>query len=900
MTDIIDGGATPRVGAASTCDRRRADDRKQRIKRFSMTSTIRRSDLTRSFFSRRFRVGFTLLEILLALALIAVLLAGVSSVVRLHSRSYTTAESRVSRALLARSISQMLSEDLGAAVQDPIQAVEDDPNRQFIRRFGLRGDSRSLQIDVVQPNLFATTATPEENRRVAEGGSKSAESRQVPELKTIFYEFVPLNALEPLDDEESSADAEFDAASERGGGSELTGTLSSPAGGTGLDAEFGATGEDGATGTIADGWTTNADGTTIVRPLTRKFGLSRRELDFETPVEGAEVAATGDPFDEYDAAERGAVSELSGSLSAPPDASRTTLAGSGLVAGKGTGALEASANDPTAVEETNPFDSVPLTAAQIAMDADDGTTWAPEALDCRFRYFDGENWLDSWDSIEKGGLPIAIKVDLKLAPLDDVDLYRASPLLFSLPIPPEPSAVASAANASTGASGDSTAFASELVGSLTGGPPTAAATGPGVDVFNSYRPLAAIRLAQTAPPLVAVAAKPASSANSANSTASGAGTDEAGGNGVSSGLGGGLSGASANDFSGNSTFDGGASSPDGAAQTDLAGGLGGASALGDGFGLDGDATASSLAAATFNEKGICVDYANDGTYVTLETMAAELGLSQPQVFELVVYLPTTPLGRARTVERRRPATVRQGAVAVGGRGGARTAGFPGPRTPGANPYATGAAREVRRRTPEQRTFNERTAATRESGARTAATRDAAGRSAATREGVERTAATRASAGRGASQRTAARRQLRTRGVGGPTNEIDSELAAALNAEGGVFGEPVGSTEEFSGVATVGDPNADADPNGLGSATVGGLAGGGLGGGATATTLGPTQTTLFSDESAGFADPASGADAALVPGLIETAAAAGAQTTVAPTGPTQTTPRRTQQTWIRGR
>ena len=869
-----------------------------------MTSTIRPTAAPRSPFFRRSRVGFTLLEILLALALIAVLLAGVSAITSLYSRNYTSTERRVSRAQLARSISQMLSEDLGAAVQDPIQAVEDDPNRQFIRRFGLRGDSRSLQIDVVQPNLFATTATAEENRRVAEGGSKSLESRQVPELKTIFYEFVPLNALEPLEGEEDSATAELDAAfeTETGDGSSLTGSLSSPAGASGLDETFGAVDEygatfDGTTGTIADGIFVGADGTTIVRPLTRKFGLSRRELDFETPVPGAEVAAVDDPFGEYEAAaeEGRAVSTLTGSLSAPPDASQTTLAGNGLVGG--TGALEGTSTDSTATAEAeNPFDRLPLTAAQVAMDADDGTTWAPEALDCRFRYYDGENWLDSWDSIEKGGLPVAIKVDLKLAPLDDVDLYRASPLLFNLPIPPEPSAIANAANGANADLLDPTALTSRLTGSLLGGPPTAAASnGPGVDVFNSYRPLAAIRIAQTAPPLTGnvgtTATGTATAAASSGAEPSAEGENVS--NALSSDLGGGLSGGFATNAT-DAALDGDSAS------TDLTGGLGGfgetsfADALAGEMGLGAPAASNSLALATFNDKGICVDYANDGSYVTLEGMAAELGLTQPQVFELVVYLPTTPSGRARTVERRRPTTVRRGAVAVGGPRGARTPGFSGPRTPGANPYATGTAREVRRRTPNQREFNERTAATRGATGRTAATRGTANRSAGTREGVGRTAATRAAVGRGASQRAATQRQLRTREIGPPSDAIDSELAAALDAEGGVFGEPVGATEEFAGTATVGDPATGPDPNGVGSATVGGLAGGGLGGGATATTLGPTQTTLFSDASAGFADP----NAALTPGLIETPT--GAQTTAAPTAPAQTAPRRTQQTWIRGR
>ena len=52
-----------------------------------MTSTIRPTAAPRPPFFRRSRAGFTLLEILLALALIAVLLAGVSAITSLYSRN---------------------------------------------------------------------------------------------------------------------------------------------------------------------------------------------------------------------------------------------------------------------------------------------------------------------------------------------------------------------------------------------------------------------------------------------------------------------------------------------------------------------------------------------------------------------------------------------------------------------------------------------------------------------------------------------------------------------------------------------------------------------------------------------------------------------------------------------
>ncbi len=171
--------------------------------------------------------GMTLLEILIALSLMVVLLGFVWGMVTLFSADYIAGEKRISRAQLVRSVSQMLSDDLGAAVQDPIHPTPDsDSGLYYVRRFGLHGDATSLQIDVVQPNLLVETAGLDENRAAAASSSKPARP-QVPELKTVFYEFVPPNALAP-----SAADR---------------------------------------------------SGAAVPRTAVRKYGLSRKELSYEAP-----------------------------------------------------------------------------------------------------------------------------------------------------------------------------------------------------------------------------------------------------------------------------------------------------------------------------------------------------------------------------------------------------------------------------------------------------------------------------------------------------------------------------------------------------------------------------------------------------------------------------------------
>ncbi len=98
-------------------------------------------------------------------------------------------------------------------------------------------------------------------------------------------------------------------------------------------------------------------------------GLIRRELDFETPLNAIEPSAAAD------AEPTVGVDMDMAPLSPTPDSGSSTAA-------------------PTAV--------------------DDRWTWVPEVVSLEFRYFDGNGWSGSWNSLLRGSLPVAVEVRLAL------------------------------------------------------------------------------------------------------------------------------------------------------------------------------------------------------------------------------------------------------------------------------------------------------------------------------------------------------------------------------------------------------------------------------------------------------------------------------------------------------
>ncbi|MDR2440500.1 MAG: type II secretion system protein GspJ [Planctomycetaceae bacterium] len=211
--------------------------------------------------------GFTLLELLLVLALFVVLSGILWNIISLFSKSQTQGTQLAERSQLVRSLSQLLEDDLKAAIQDPIHPLEYSIGDDDVRRFGLSGSSQMLRVDVIEINPFVTTTATTPQPRQALLGEIQTTTPRAAELKTVFYNFQQSN------------------------------------------------------------------------------GLTRREIDFETPDFNTQIAE-----------------------------------GSYLQ--------------------------------------------APEVVSCRFRYYNGLAWSDLWESLEYGGLPVAIEVTLHTLPLAEAERYH--------------------------------------------------------------------------------------------------------------------------------------------------------------------------------------------------------------------------------------------------------------------------------------------------------------------------------------------------------------------------------------------------------------------------------------------------------------------------------------------
>ncbi len=266
--------------------------------------------------SRAPRRGFTLLEVVIASLLVAVLMGAVYQALFIYRKMFERGESQTEEIQLIRTLSQQLSDDLVGAIQDPVFVDPRSHEPSGARRFGLFGTSTELRIDVLQIPAFQLAPTP--TAEEMENTTKP-HKLQAPELRTVYYTF----------NDSASVDSKL--------------------------------------------------------PDSR-VGLTRRELDFETPEEVDPEKLTG----------MAEISLPAATFDQPVEP------------------LAAAAAAPAA----STFDQL----LDVGMDS--GVMWAPEVMSLNFRYFDGSKWHKSWDSLARKGLPVAVEMTLAVVSLDEADRTR--------------------------------------------------------------------------------------------------------------------------------------------------------------------------------------------------------------------------------------------------------------------------------------------------------------------------------------------------------------------------------------------------------------------------------------------------------------------------------------------
>lgn len=143
------------------------------------------------------RQGFTLLELLLAAVLTAVLMAGIWALLGTYEGLVAQGQAKAEHSQLLRTLMEQLSDDLRSAIPDSATGMPGASSS--VRRFGLFGTDRALQVDVLQ-------VTPDQCVAAlgASGELIASSSAQVPELHTVQY------AMEGSSDSELEALAELE------------------------------------------------------------------------------------------------------------------------------------------------------------------------------------------------------------------------------------------------------------------------------------------------------------------------------------------------------------------------------------------------------------------------------------------------------------------------------------------------------------------------------------------------------------------------------------------------------------------------------------------------------------------------------------------------------------------
>ncbi|MBL9081394.1 MAG: prepilin-type N-terminal cleavage/methylation domain-containing protein [Planctomycetales bacterium] len=370
------------------------------------------------------RRGYTLLEVLLVLAITTVLIAAVGSAINIYLRSVEAGRAEVEQAQLARALLRRIADDLRSAV--PIAPADGGV------------ESSTDAISSAASSLASgggTGSSGSSSGGSGGGGSGSSSSANIQNI-TGSTGVTNIDGSQGVTDLSKSGSSGSSGGSSSGSGGSSGGSGASGRGGSSSGSTSGGgSGSSGMSGSSSGGSSSSGSGTS--------------STGSETSTD--EAASTGEttvaPLGVY-----GSQYDLQVDVSRLPRTDRMDSLTGTIVSGNGAAAFDppsdvktvnyyiaAQAVTDSAAATSTPSAGVaaPTTGGLVRREVDRsvinyGTLYggssevgtseqllAPEATAIEFRYFDGTEWLTDWSSSDRSAVPVAVEILLTLRAPDE-------------------------------------------------------------------------------------------------------------------------------------------------------------------------------------------------------------------------------------------------------------------------------------------------------------------------------------------------------------------------------------------------------------------------------------------------------------------------------------------------
>ncbi len=381
------------------------------------------------------RVGFTLLEVLLAMVLAGALMAGLWGVLSLNLRTFEVGRVKTQRAQLTRALAERIENDLRAIapLADELKTTQERLRPSTASGFASSGDALSSA-----PILPSTSTSPGDSLLPNTAPASTTPGLSPPSIPS------PASSSATNFGTNSPASATPPGATSPAGGSTSPGLADSTSTAAYTPAPvYSLIGSSHAlqvrvltaTADAESLATTDASGQ-LSTPLPRDLQIVEYRLEqpqlapqsFDTQTTSSQPAWRGAGLSRRQRAwtidvRSTDASSASNSSDLPPEGEDPATAGGGYLGGSTTTTLGGESSPFGSSPSDIPSDSSPLDAltptgagssfAPLPPGVRSEQLFVPEVTGWQLRYFDGQQWHTQWHSGRKG-LPAAIEVTLSL------------------------------------------------------------------------------------------------------------------------------------------------------------------------------------------------------------------------------------------------------------------------------------------------------------------------------------------------------------------------------------------------------------------------------------------------------------------------------------------------------